>query len=290
VGARAVERVEGWRATRLPEAFFALFDHLCRAYAEIDIPSNGILVERLVRGRQATVEGVRQHGRTHVLGVVDSVYRADVPSFARFEYPSSLSDEVQERMSDIARRAIEAIGYDDGGFNVEVTWDAETDRVWIIEVNPRSSSQFADLFEKVDGVNPYALLLDLARGRPILTAHRRGRHRFAASCVLRRFSNARVERAPTAGDLARALEVEPDARIEILVAPGQQLSDELQDGSSFRYGVISVGGDDRADALRRSERIESKLPFHFRERSAIPPHASNKPTMRDAESFSSNQR
>src|SRR5207237_10752373 len=117
---------------------------------------------------------------------------------------------------------------DDGGVNVEMIWDREADRIWILEVNPRASSQFADLIEKVDGVNTYSLLVDIALGRPIHRPARGGRYACAASCVLRRFTDARVVSTPAADDLKRIAREDPDARVEVLATAGTRLSGELQ--------------------------------------------------------------
>jgi hypothetical protein len=300
VGASAVLHPADWdeakRVAALPPEFFDIFDRLCRDHAGIEVSARHLLVERLVEGAQCTVEGVRQKGRTWILGIVDSVYHPRGRSFARFEYPSSLPSAVQERMVDVTTRIIEAIGYDDGGFNVEMIWDAGRDRVFIIEVNPRSSSQFADLFEKVDGTNTYSFLLDVALGRAIAPPRRAGRYRHAASCVLRRFADARVDAVPTDVEVARILDADPDARIEVLVTAGKRLSDELQDGESYRYGIVNLGAQDRDELGARAASIQARLPFRFTERPhlrasrTIPRTTSASPSTRRPDSFSPNAR
>ena len=67
-------------------------------------------------------------------------------------------------MADIAKRLMSGLGFDNGMFNVEMMYDARDDRIAIIEINPRMASQFADLYEKVDGTNAYEVLLDLGIG------------------------------------------------------------------------------------------------------------------------------
>jgi hypothetical protein len=39
--------------------------------------------------------------------------------------------------------------------------------------------------------------------------------------------------------------------VEVHATPGRKLSDELQDGQSYRYGIVSLGGSDLADVLQR---------------------------------------
>ena len=107
-------------------------------------------------------------GEVHILGVVNSIFFPDTLAFSRFDYPSALPEGVQERMADIAKRLMSGLGFDNGMFNVEMMYDAREDRIAIIEINPRMASQFADLYEKVDGTNAYEVLLDLGmRGSPV---------------------------------------------------------------------------------------------------------------------------
>jgi biotin carboxylase len=160
-------------------------------------------------------------------------------------------------------RLMRGLGYTHGLFNVEVMYDAKTDTVSVIEVNPRMSSQFADLFEKVDGMNTYEILLDLALDRAPRVKHRKGRYAAAASCVLRTFEDTWVTRVPTADDVARVLARFPDARVEILADEGRRLSEQMQDSCSYRFGLVSLGGRDRRDIIDRFEECRRLLPFTF---------------------------
>ena len=56
-------------------------------------------------------------------------------------------------MAEIAKTLMRGMGFDNGMFNIEMMYDADADRIGIIEINPRMASQFADLYEKVDGTN-----------------------------------------------------------------------------------------------------------------------------------------
>jgi hypothetical protein len=154
-----------------------------------------------------------------------------------------------------------SIGFDNGMFNVEFMFDPATGSVHIIEINPRMSSQFADLYEKVDGFNPYRVLIDLAMGREPAITSRRGRYPMAASCVLRTFADHRVVRVPDRRDVAALVRRYPGLRVEILASEGKRLSQTMQDGHSFRYGLVNVGGEDRAAILRAFEDCRRSLPF-----------------------------
>jgi hypothetical protein len=137
-------------------------------------------------------------------------------------------------------------------------YDRETGRIAIIEINPRMASQFADLYEKVDGTNSYQVLLDIAEGRAPAFARRQGRYAFAASCVLRSFVDCHVEAVPSDANVQRLAGLYP-VRIEMHATPGRMLSDELHDGQSYRYGIVNLGGRDLADVLQKFAACRDEL-------------------------------
>jgi biotin carboxylase len=162
-------------------------------------------------------------------------------------------------MADIAGRLMVGLGYDNGLFNIEMMYDESDDHIGIIEINPRMASQFADLYEKVDGTNAYEILLDIGTDVAPTPRRRQGPHSFAASCVLRTFEDCLVTRLPSADQLAGLAELYPDVRMELHAAVGRKLSDDMQDGASYRYGVINLGGRDRAQVLERFARCRERL-------------------------------
>jgi hypothetical protein len=177
---------------------------------------------------------------------------------------------VQARMAEIATTLMEGLSFDNGLFNIEMMYEGETDCIAIIEINPRMASQFADLYEKVDGTNSYQVLLDIAQGREPQFRRKSGRYAFAASCVLRSFEDQVVAALPTEADLELLAGFYPDIRIELHGELGKKLSNELHDGSSYRYGIINLGGRDRADVLAQFESCRQRmgvilLPGHWLE-------------------------
>lgn len=249
---------------KLPASFGAPFDRLLRAYSPHVPPPGYAVAESLLRGSQVTVEGYACHGHIELLGIVDSVMYPNTIAFRQFEYPSRLPDMAQDAMAKVAIRLMRGLGYSHGLFNIEMIYDQESGAVSIVEINPRMSSQFADLFEKVDGINTYQVLLDLALDREPRVIRRKGRYAAAASCVLRTFEDAWVAWVPTADDLAKVLDRFPDARIEILAQKRQWLSQQLQDGCSYRYGIVNLGGRDQRDISDQFEECQRLLPFVFR--------------------------
>jgi hypothetical protein len=131
--------------------------------------------------------------------------------------------------------------------------------VSIIEINPRMASQFADLYQKVDGTSSYTVLLDIAQGRAPCFTRRQGRYGFASSFVLRSFEDYVVAALPTDADLERLARLYPDLRIELHGTLGRRLSAELQDGRSYRYGIVNLGGRDLADVLAQFDACRDRL-------------------------------
>jgi biotin carboxylase len=241
------------------DGFFLPLDHMLQRYAGTSIGTHRLIAEGLLEGEQVTVEGYTFGGKAHIMGVVDSIMFPGTLAFARFDYPSALPQNVQARMAEIATTVMEGLSFDNGLFNIEMMYEVETDCIAIIEINPRMASQFADLYEKVDGTNSYQVLLDIAQGREPQFRRKSGRYAFAASCVLRSFEDQVVAALPTEADLELLAGFYPDIRIELHGELGKKLSDELHDGSSYRYGIINLGGRDRADVLAQFESCRQRM-------------------------------
>jgi carbamoylphosphate synthase large subunit len=132
------------------------------------------LVEEMLRGRQLTFEGYRYRGKTHTLGVVDSITHNESPSFVRYQYPASIPDRVMGRMADISDRIVRQIGLEHTTFNIEFFWNEDTDALGALEINPRHSQSQAELFAQVDGAPNHLAMVRLALGRDPELPHRQG--------------------------------------------------------------------------------------------------------------------
>jgi biotin carboxylase len=197
------------------------------------------------------------------MGIVDSVMYPGTRSFARFEYPSRLPREVQARIAAVVRRFVAASGLDASCFNVEVFWDEATDALGLIEINPRMSYQFADIYERVDGTSTYAIQLALAAGVPATFRAGSGRDGAAASFVLRRFHDARVVRVPSRGELEALARRFPGATVKVLCERGERLSQHDQDVESFRYAIVNLGARTSDDLLAQWTEVQRLLRFEF---------------------------
>ncbi len=242
-----------------------IFNQLVTSLTDYEINGSYFLAEELLHGRLTTVEGFVHHGEVNVIGIVDSITHPDTKSFIRFDYPSALPAPLQQRMVDLARLVIGALKLDHSFFNIEMIYDEATDRLGIIEVNPRICGQFADLYQKVDGTSTYELALALAVGQPPALQRGAGQYAAASSYPLRIFQPMRVINAPDDRRVAEIQTAFAGTLVWLECTAGQALADfeSLEDGTSYRYGIVNLGGDSPADVQTRFNRIVDELGFRM---------------------------
>jgi hypothetical protein len=241
------------------------FQHLMTAYGmptEIAEMHESFIAESPIGGWQCTLEGYAYNGNVSVYGVVDSVRGQDSSSFSRYEYPSALPLEIQHRMIDVARLAVQQIGLDNSPFNAEFFYDQTADQVWFLEINPRISQAHTDIFEKVHGLSHHSVMLDLALGRKPKPMERNGRFNIAGHFMFRTFESGRVIRVPSAAAIDKLRQRQPGTEIKIAVKPGQHLQDlQGQDMYSFEIANVFIGGRDRMDMLDKYDEALATLQF-----------------------------
>ena len=127
------------------------------------------------------------------------------------------------------------------------------------------ATQFADLYERFYGTNSYEVLFDLAVGNKPQALHRQGTFNVASIFVLREFQNYRVKKVPSEHDVQKIYTLFPDARMKFFIHEGKTLAEAggLQDGKSYRYGLVHLGGKDRDDLFERFKLCERYLDFQF---------------------------
>lgn len=245
------------------DPFNYLFQQFSLPY-EIGRMRESCIAESVLSGSMCTVEGYVFRGDVVIYGVVDSVREQDRSSFSRYEYPSSLPQEVQFRMADISRRVISGIGLDDSPFNIEFFWDQTFNAIGLLEINPRISQAHGDLFEKVHGVPHHSIMLDVALGRKPTPLEYTGPFQRAAHFMLRTFSDGVVKAVPSADDIERVVAELPGTEVQVKVKPGDRLGQlHGQDSYSFELAVIYLGGRDQRELLERYQRCLELLPFEL---------------------------
>ena len=118
------------------------FNDLMRSHTDYAIDAHHMIAEEVLEGVPVNVDGFVHAGEVTILGFIDEVMYPGTQAFMRFEYPSRLPRTVLDRMAAITRTLITGMGFDFGFFNVELTYDAATGEIRIIEAirgSPRSS-------------------------------------------------------------------------------------------------------------------------------------------------------
>lgn len=260
----AIERLRG-EIEQISEPFNHVLEHA-------DLPDdiravNGryCMAERIIGGRQCTVEGYVHNGEVVPYGTVDSIRYPQVLSFFYYFYPSKLPHRVQNKMYDITRKIMAHISYDSAAFNIEFFWDELQDRIWLLEINTRVSQSHCDLFESVDGVSHQQVTVDLALGRKPDMPQGEGDFNVAAEFFYRVFfRDATLARVPTRAEIAVAEEQAPGTRVASNVTTGMRLS-ELPEQDAYSYAVASLwmGASTQGKLLWNYEQVLKRLNYEF---------------------------
>jgi biotin carboxylase len=249
-------RRELWVIRRLVEPF----ERVARARLPAAGSAHRMLLEEPVHAAQFNLDGWVFEGRAHALGVVDAVMYPGTQSFMRWEHPSRLAGAVQQRALDVAARFLAAVGFTHGFFNMEFFFDPATDRLSVIEFNPRLASQFSDLYRRVHGFDAHAMTLALALGRdPLGLPRREPTAGAAASLVYRAFSADAVPPTPGRAQRSALAQAFPDALFFVFPKTGHALARDFKWLASHRYGVVHLGGRDEQQLRQRAETASALL-------------------------------
>ncbi len=212
------------------------------------------IAESQLAGSQHTVEGYAFQGEVTIYGVVDSIQEADSSSFHCYEYPSRLPAAVQTRMARICEQLMPHLGYEYGAFNVEFFYDQGDDHLWLLEVNSRHSQSHAYLFQQLHGVANHQVALELALGRRPAFPALDPQAGIAAKFMLRTRVDAFITGVPTPRERSAVADRFPNAHLEVLVRPGQRLSElAAQDSYSYEIADLYLSATD-SEALDRAYR------------------------------------
>ncbi len=251
-----------WFEQAIIERLVRPFGEVMRRRSDFDVEPFSLIAEEIVDGAQVTVNGFARGGRISMLGVVDSLMYPGTDQFQRFQYPSALPAAWLAGAKEAARRALAAVGFTHGMFNVELRVCAATGHPKVIEINPRAAGQFYDLFERVDGYNLFDALIALESGEEPRTRRREGRDAIAASFVMRDLAGEGLGRWPRRGEIGRLRARHPGARIMFYLKRGADLRREMKWLGSYRYGVVNLGARSPGELFAAYDRIHREVGFH----------------------------
>nr|MBP7493368.1 ATP-grasp domain-containing protein [Rhodoferax sp.] len=151
-------------------------------------------------------------------------------------------------------------GFTHGLFNMEFFYDAATDRLTVIEFNPRMASQYSDLYQRVLGVDMHAMALALAYGQdPAQVPQQPPTAGTAASLVYRAFDPLARVTLPTPAQSQAMVSEFPDALLFPYPKSAGSIARDYKWLGSYRFGIIHLGGRDAADLRQRCERASALL-------------------------------
>ena len=263
-------RRELWVIRRLVEPF----ERVVRQRLPQAGSAHRLMLEAPVQAPQFNLDGWVHQGRAHALGVVDAVMYPGTQAFMRWEHPSRLAAQVQARALGVAQRFLAAVGFDHGMFNIEFFYDVATDRLTVIEVNPRLASQFSDMYLRVHGLDPHAMSLALALGQdPAALPRQAPVAGAAASLVYRALTPGSTPPMPSAAQRAALAQRFPDALLFQYPKSGHALARDFKWLGSHRYGIVHLHGRDEADLKRRAEAASAMLgwPAPYADRLGLEP-------------------
>jgi biotin carboxylase len=245
--------------------FLQPFNQLLARYGDFVVDGDWLLAEEVLVGHQVTLEAFVSATVLHVIGVVDSIMHEETLSFRHFRYPSTIPQDVAERMAHIAGRAVAHVGFDNGVCNVEFMYNSALDTIHIIEINPRMCGQFADMMESVNGINTYEILFAISTGMPPPFPFPGGDSSVAASFPLRHFTDAIVAAAPDRAQIEAVKRHLPVTLATSYYRAGERLSSNTyhSDGASYRYAVVNLAGRSWPELFRDADRATAGLAFRL---------------------------
>ena len=244
-------RWELWVIRRLVEPF----DRIVRERLGKDVPSaHHMLLEAPVQAAQYNLDGYVFDNQVHAVGVVDAIMYPRTQAFMRHQLPTRLAPSVQARALDVARRFLGAVGFTHGLFNMEFFYDEASDRLTVIEFNPRMASQYSDLYRRVLGVDLHAIGLALAHGTdpaslPVIAPTAGA----AASLVYRQFRPGDTVVMPGTRQKRALAQAYPGSLLFLYPKSNGSIARDYKWLGSYRYAIIHLGGVDEADLRRRCE-------------------------------------
>lgn len=223
------------------------------------------ILEKPIGGRQCTVEGYIKDGKINIYGIVDSITEGKYnSSFARYELPSHLPRDIQEKLGTLTEKAVHQMGIDDAPFNIEYFWDEKQDQIWLLEVNSRISKSHSPLFRDITGSSNHEVAIELALGDTPDYPRDDGAHDVSIKFMVRRYKDGVVTRVPTQEELETLEKRYPGTSIQVEVKKGQRLSEMLgQDSYSYEVAVIFMGGASKDELEKRYAAVLKELPLEF---------------------------
>jgi len=235
------------------------FDRVTRALGIAAAPAASMIGETIQYAKQLNYDGMVVNGVVHRLGIVEERMVPGTRAFGAFVAPARLPERIVMRCDELARLFLGALGFSHGCFNIEFFWDPASDRVTVIEANPRMAAQMADLHHWTLGIDPWRMEMALALGEDPLAVPRETPQWGAAGSMVWRTFDGRPGAPPRADGEAALAAAQPQARLMRYPKQGRELEREMKWLGSHRYAVMNLPARDREDLFARTREASALL-------------------------------
>jgi biotin carboxylase len=217
-----------------------------------------VLVEKLIAGRELTVNAFSVGGAFHPLTVTDRIV-AEPPAFGvalAHVWPSELPSDVVEEVVALARAAADAIGVEDGPTYTQVL--VGEDGAFVGELAARvGGGHDAELCEAALGVDLNGLAIGAALGDEVPAGGLESKAAAGGACV--RFLVAPEGVVDAVEGVERAEDSDGVVWVRLYRQPGDDVR-PLRHGAD-RAGAVLAVGESRKQALARSKRAARRVRF-----------------------------
>lgn len=248
------------------------FNDLCQQRVSGAPPALGFMREDIAEGLQFNVDGYVFNDQIHFLGAVSAVMYPGTQAFQRWEYPGCVPAGVLLKAQDATRRYLKAVGFNHGLFNTEFIYNSHTDKLTMLECNPRMASQFSDLYRAVSGVDLHRIGLGLALGDTNLLSQRDTPLAVvASSLVWRAFSPEAVPAMPSRSRMAEVCRVIAGCELFVFARDADERARDFKWLGSHRYGILNVAGKSPSEIYELAQRASMLLGWPNAPFSETPP-------------------
>lgn len=119
------------------QALIRPFDRIARKLGIAAEPAASMIGEAIQYAKQLNYDGMVANGVVHRIGIVEERMVPGTRAFGAFVAPARLPERIVARCDELAQIFLGALGFTHGCFNIEFFWDPDSNRVTVIEANPR---------------------------------------------------------------------------------------------------------------------------------------------------------
>lgn len=221
-------------------------------YSKTNSRNGDVVVEEYMEGPEVSVETLTVDGVCHVIQITDKL-TTGAPHFVEMGHsqPSQLSQDIKERIKEVAVAANKAIGIRNGPSHTEII--VTEDGPKIVELGARLGGDCitTNLVPLSTGIDLVKCCIEISLGeKPLLsTCLNKG------SAI--RYLNQKEGVVVSIDGVDDALKIDGIQQISIVHGVGEKIMDIVDSGS--RMGFVIASGDNARDAIKRCENAMSKI-------------------------------